>query len=160
MATYEYGNMWDIKEHTDLFLITTNSYIKKNGAVVMGKGIAKTVKDKYPGIDKVFGELINSKAGHLGKYGMFVNPLWPQNNLGIFQVKFHFRYSASMNLIKYSIKKLLEFNDYHYKSNFRIDMNFPGIGNGRLSIRDVKPILDILPDNIHIWTFNKIALDK
>jgi len=35
----------------------------------------------------------------------------------------------------------------------RIDLNFPGIGNGRLSPDQVLPLIKQLPDNVHVWRY-------
>lgn len=50
MTTFRTGNMWTVWDEVDFFVITTNSTIKQNGAVVMGRGIAKQVRGYFPGI--------------------------------------------------------------------------------------------------------------
>lgn len=37
----------------------------------------------------------------------------------------------------------------------RVDLNFPGIGNGRLNREDVLPIISVLPDKVYIWERSK-----
>ena len=151
MPTYEKGDMWSVLATTDLFAITTNSCIKRNGALVMGRGIAKVVRDRWPGIDIAAGNMITNTVGSMGKYGLLVSPGWPDKKLGLFQVKFMYSDQADCDLIDFSVTKLLEWQNAH--PGKRVDLNFPGIGNGGLSIDVVKPIVDALPKNIHIWTF-------
>lgn len=43
--------MWTAYDDADLFLITTNSTLKKNGVLVMGRGIARQACDRCPGLD-------------------------------------------------------------------------------------------------------------
>ncbi len=45
------GDMWTAYDDADLFLITTNSTLKKNGVLVMGRGIARQACDRCPGLD-------------------------------------------------------------------------------------------------------------
>ena len=40
MPIFKTGNMWTAFDETALFLLTTNSTVKRNGALVMGRGIA------------------------------------------------------------------------------------------------------------------------
>jgi hypothetical protein len=43
------GNMWSAYPQADLFLITTNSTLKNDGCLVMGKGIALEAAQRFPG---------------------------------------------------------------------------------------------------------------
>ncbi len=138
----EYGDMWSIYGKTDCFIVTTNSYIRTDGALVMGRGIAKQLVDRVPGIAWRFAEQIE----HLGKYGLVIS-----HGLIAFQVKYRYDHDAELELITYSTSLL----SIHasFAKNKRFDMNFPGIGNGRLNYDLVLPIIETLPDNVHVWTF-------
>lgn len=144
------GNMWDVFEEADLWLFTGNSYITRDGRLVMGKGIAKQVLDKFPGVDGYFGGIIP----HLGKYGVercMIPNVYPYQ-LGVFQVKTNFKYAATPDLIRLSCQVLVGAHIRHHP-NMVVHMNYPGIGNGRLSIETVRPIISILPDNVHVWRY-------
>ena len=39
----------------------------------------------------------------------------------------------------------------HAKGYNRVDLNFPGIGNGKLLMEDVLPVIDCLGDNVNVW---------
>jgi len=127
--------------HTCL-LFTGNAFVKKNGALVMGRGAAQQVRDAYPGADRWFGQRI-SQQGDV--YGVIINPI---NGFGIFQVKDHFSEDANLTLIATSARDLRvvawTFPDILFRCNY------PGIGNGKLSRDDVEPVLDAanLPDNV------------
>jgi hypothetical protein len=152
---YEFGNMFSVWEQSDLFCITTNATIKSNGALVMGRGIAKTVRDKYPGVDLVAGKLIEERCGSEGLYGLIISPDWPAKKLGLFQVKYRYDKPATGSLIVYSTGRLKNWALEH--SDARIDLNFPGIGNGKLPASKVEPIIRQLPNNVHVWQFDSIA---
>jgi len=139
---HEKGDMWDIWNQTDHFIFTGNSYIKNNGALVMGKGIAKEVRDKFPGIDLKIGKQIPD----MGDYWLILG-----SKVGVFQVKYHFRDRARLDLIEKSALKLA--HTASQKPEERFDLNYPGIGNGNLDKINVGPLLEPLPDNVHVWTF-------
>lgn len=144
-----HGDMWNAWTKSDLFLITANSHIKRNGCLVMGAGIARQARDRFPGLDRALGAQIR-KSNSLRYYGLLVSPRWPEAKLGLFQVKQHWSTKAKPDLIRKSARAL-----YHFALNHpdkRIDLNFPGIGNGKLDVEDVWPLVAGLPDNVHIWT--------
>lgn len=58
MPEFRRGDMWTAYEPADLFLITTNSTIRPDGALVMGRGIARQARDRFPGLAEVLGQHI------------------------------------------------------------------------------------------------------
>ena len=78
----DYSKPWAVP---DIYLFTGNPIVKANGAIVMGRGAAKQVRDTFPGIDKVFGEEIAKRPN--------VNLIWlkgaEHQYLGWFKVKEH-----------------------------------------------------------------------
>lgn len=131
-----FGDMW----HTsaDLKLVTTNSYVRKDGALVMGRGAALQAKEKYPDLPYIAGATIK----HMNRYGLRI---FPQYNTGLFQVKYSYSDDASLELIDFSTNMLCALAHVYCGT---IVLNFPGIGNGRLSRDDVMPIVKRLPDNV------------
>ena len=138
------GNMWTIFDTTDHFIFTGNAFIRKDGALVMGRGIAREVRDRHPGQDLYFGGRIT----HLQPYHLILG-----DHFGVFQVKHHFSDTADLGLIGHSVIVLAK--AAKDAPTERFDMNFPGIGNGHLAYNDVLPLLENLPDNVHIWTFDE-----
>lgn len=146
MPTFHQGNMWSDWDTVDYFCITTNSFVKNNGALVMGAGIAKTVRNRFPGIDKQIGQAIVDRCGNLGIYHFLLG-----NKICAFQVKQMFNNPANTDLIKGAVVVM----GAHARSmpDKLFALNFPGIGNGKLAYEDVRPLLEPLPDNVRIWTF-------
>jgi hypothetical protein len=133
-----------------LVLVTTNSYIRRDGALVMGRGAAKQLANLYPDVPYEFGRRVGCSLAQYGLFWMGQTAMRPA--LGAFQVKWHFKEQANLDLILDSSRML---KDVAQKcADSRIDMNYPGIGNGRLSYDIVDPLLQDLPDNVHIWTFH------
>lgn len=160
----EKGNMWNIFGKTDLFLITTNPIIRENGAVVMGRGIALEAKKRFPNIPYDFARSLKFSAlknqthsykkisygpSNIGPIGTYENQL-----VGYFMVKEHWNKPADLNIIRNSARELLHCTTWIHGFK-RIDINFPGIGNGKLERENVLPILErYLPDNVHVWEYD------
>ena len=151
MPQFQTGDMWTVYPTADLFLITTNSMLRRDGALVMGRGIARQARERFPGLDKVLGQHILNLCGNQGKYNLLISPRWPAAKLGAFQVKQHYRQPASLELIQRSAAALCAWCVEHPEAV--IALNFPGIGNGRLPRTAVLPILQQLPDTVTIWEY-------
>ena len=94
----------------NVITFTGNSYIRKDGHLVMGAGAAKSVRNWCPEV----GLLLGKKIPHLQEYNLAsakVNYSGRQIPIGVFQVKYHFQDSADLDLIKRSAQKLKEIVD-------------------------------------------------
>lgn len=151
MAQFEFGNMWNSFHKTDAFCITTNSYIRNDGEVVMGRGIAKQTKNLFEDLPLALGNKIKGRCGHLGTYGVLPTNRNENDKFVAFQVKTHFKNDADLSLIRASTEGLGQMASKYEERRF--DLNFPGIGNGGRDQSEVMPIVKELPDNVHIWRF-------
>lgn len=147
-----WGNMWNEYDYADLFLITTNSTIKRDGRLVMGRGMAKQARDKFPGLDMELGLAIREAYGNLGRYHLLISPKWPAKKIGALQVKTHYSLPADITLIEESISVLNRWAREHPGTS--IHLNFPGIGNGRLSVERVLPVVHSLPNSVSVWRYS------
>ena len=88
------GNMLEME--CDALCITTNGFVKSNGASVMGAGIAKQMRVTIPGLDKILGQKI-------AREGNNVHFLLNYNNIGIvsFPVKPITEISNGENFVKH-----------------------------------------------------------
>ncbi len=109
----------------------------------MGRGAALELRQLVPDIDLIFGRMILESCGHLGLYGLLMN-----GKYGAAQVKYNFRDKANTSLIAFSMAFL---TDEAKTNRYIYNLNYPGIGNGGLDKNIVRPILDILPDNVYVW---------
>ena len=133
------------KESADVLIFTGNSYIKQDGALVMGRGAAKEVKTLFPEVQYKLGK----KIPHLGKYLYLEIPV-NSKNIGILQVKYHFKDTANLNLVKESIQAFSNQLD----PNKIYKMNFPAIGNGKMYKYKnlILSYLNRLPDNVFVYS--------
>lgn len=144
MPILKTGDIWSVPKE-EWICITTNSYIKKNGALAMGKGIAGEALNRFPALDDLLGGFIKKNCGHLGFYGIAIVTKY---NLVALQTKYHFKDRSTYELIKKSICKLASF---HLPGI--VNIAFPGIGYGGLDPEIVwKDCLqDLAANNYHIW---------
>jgi hypothetical protein len=80
--------------HKHALLVTTNSYVRRDGALVMGRGAARTAALHWPRLPYELGKRIE----HLGEYniGLLSQTNGKRLSLGAFQVKFNFADAADL----------------------------------------------------------------
>jgi hypothetical protein len=132
------ADLWEVE--AELRVITTNGYVNKKGAAVMGRGCALEAKQRYPGIPFILGDMIKARGNHVHIFGSEL-----EVPLASFPVKHNWWEKADFTLIERSTMELLEL-----VNRLAIDsivMPRPGCGNGQLDWSDVKPILQFHLDN-------------
>lgn len=136
------GNIWSVP--ADAICVTTNGVVMNNEKLVMGGGIAKEAKDKFPGIDYLLGKYINeweNRCFYLKKFKIISFP-----------TKHHYKDPSCLKLIEKSCKELIEICD---KFNLQeVSLPRPGCGLGGLKWEQVKPILEkYLDDRFTVFSF-------
>ena len=134
-----------------IIAITSNGVIRRDGALVMGRGAAKQAMERIPGIELECGDAITAWRvdTHKSDYGFLIVREPTENTVGfaLFQVKHHWKDKASLSIISHSVLDLKKQCYIHGKeTQFRI--NFPGIGNGKLPRSQVEPLLEALPNYV------------
>lgn len=128
-------NIW--KYHgTGYIIIPTNGLVKNNGECVMGAGLAKQAKIKYPTLPKELGHQIKNSGNHVYHWDLY--------GLITFPVKHNWFDSADMTLIEQSSVELAQY----YEDGFELGAQLPkiympkvGCGNGNLKWEDVQTII-------------------
>lgn len=138
-----FGNLWDFN---GVLCITTNGTLRKDGACIMGRGVAYQAKNRYPQLPYSLGHNIK----YLGNHVFFYNLSGPQQpqRLITFPVKHNWWEKADLKLIAQSVQELIKMNQS--LGNVNVYLHRPGCGNGGLSWTEVKPLISVLPDNIYI----------
>jgi len=139
------GNIWD--QPATIICITTNEIVRTDGALVMGRGIAKQCVRRNPGIQFYFGELVKNN-GSIFQVTQYLDR--PSGRLlALFPVKQHWKQYAKLAIIEQSAAALGNFA-YHQRDTIFL-LPRPGCGNGGLEWDEVKPRIEqLLPDNVHI----------
>lgn len=147
-----YEDMFKVCKDGDAICVTTNGEIKKNGCLVMGKGIAETFRDSFKGIDRklaIYVSKYGNRAFNVGNALICLNPFLSKTvRIFSFPTKYQWKDNSDLNLIKTSAKQLVELtNKFNVKGN--VYLPAPGCSNGHLDWNSqVKPaIADILADN-------------
>lgn len=157
MKEIEYGgNIFLLPEGPEAAAVTTNGMVTKNGAAVMGAGIAKYARDTFRGIDGFLGELLKRHGNRPYFMGAWEDAdrakagLSPPVFVVTMPTKRDWRDPSDLDLIKKSAIGLMGIAD---RNNLRrIYLPAPGCTNGRLDyIGQVRPVLlPVLDDRFTI----------
>jgi hypothetical protein len=135
------GNLWNYHAASIPICITVNGAIRRDGACVMGRGLAKQAAQKFPQLPYTIGMLFKQREGMrvcaLPEYCMFTFP-----------VKYHWSDTGDLDLIELSGFQLKELVDGEKFETVALPR--PGCGNGRLKWEDVKPRLHMLDDRFEV----------
>lgn len=139
------GDMFeDYLEPDVLYVITTNGFVKNNGSLVMGAGVAKDAKRLQKNIDVYLGDMVLAWGNH-----SFLLP----GNLVTLPVKHHWKDRAEIDLITRSLGEL--YNLWSSVGRPRLYLPRPGCGNGQLSWYNVQPLVQScfgMEDAVTVWS--------
>ena len=130
-------DLFDMHEAAEIICVTTNR------VGVMGAGVAKAAKTKYPAL------MFENYQRYCRNEAWGCEPLWFDDEALTYVVnldtKEHWRDPSPLPLVEDSLRSLLDFAHRH---DLRwIAMPPPGCGNGKLSwASQVKPLLERLLD--------------
>lgn len=132
------GNIWDTD--CDVIAITTNGEVKKNGELVMGKGIALQAKQRYPDLPKILGDFV-STMGNIPEI-VYDTDLSKRIIVSL-PTKNHWRDKSDIELIKKSLLSI----EFMLDPPITIAIPRPGCSNGGLNWEDVKKEIEPLLDD-------------
>lgn len=125
--------------------ITTNGVVKADGRLVLGAGVAREARDRFPGLDAALGWLVGYQGNRVlfvpGGYGF-------KAKIFSFPTKDRWTDPSDLSLVIRSAKELA-----HAAGNFPGDTFYlprPGCGLGGLRWEDVREAISVLPDNVII----------
>jgi hypothetical protein len=144
-----HGDLWDFHSLGHYICITTNGAVRRDGACVMGRGIAKQAAQRFPRLPYDVGKLLKSS---------FLHPmLLPEYRLVTFPVKHHWSELADLQLIENSATWLMAANTEISIPAFAkgVYLPRPGCGNGGLTWDVVRPVIaPILDDRFTVVEIN------
>lgn len=129
--------------------IPTNGVVKANGEAVMGAGVARDARERFPALPRYLGRLIRAHGNvpfylgvHKGVYALR-ECSWAVVS---FPTKHHFADDADPALIEQSARRLVALADLHGWG--RVYLPRVGAGHGRLDWQtQVRPMLEPLLDD-------------
>jgi len=140
-AVEKTGNMFEHYLEPDvLYVVTTNGYIKNDGSLVMGRGVAKYAANLHPDLPHILGDLVATHGN--------IPFLLPYNFVSL-PVKHHWREKADINLIVDSLRFLTDLLIVYGQPGVSLYMPRPGCGNGGLEWPFVKE--QIRPYISELW---------
>jgi hypothetical protein len=150
------GDIFEQKD-ADAICFTSNGIVKANGELVMGAGIAKAFRDRFPMLAKEAGMTVKKHGNHVHAFWALdekdANPLFSSERIVFsFPTKHHFKDPSDVELIERSAKELVTFvNGLTLSPLNKIYLPRPGIGLGGLKWEDVKKVIEpILDDRFYI----------
>jgi hypothetical protein len=153
------ANLWD--EPCDARCITTNGFIKKNGSLVMGAGVAGQAQARYPNLPKIAGDFVQTYGNIVGiftvEHLLGEYKPWKEHEYFItFPVKHAWYEKADLALIERSAYELMAaLNEPGFIAWKKVLLPLPGCGNGQLSWSDVKPVIAPILDD-RVWVISNL----
>lgn len=128
------GDMWQLRDlvKADAVAVTTNGMIKKNGCLVMGKGVAKECLERYPRADIFFGKMVREQGN---KPHYYFPEIGKKTLIISLPTKHDWRNASDLELIKSSLEELVKIADKFNLSTVLLPR--PGCGLGGLQWTDV-----------------------
>lgn len=144
---YMKGDLYSDSEFCkyDYVGFTANSVLTKDGRLVMGAGNAKVVRDKFKGIDKRLGEVINGCKNP--ETYLIVKDT--DTNIFALQTKVDWKDKSPLGLVKASIRYLKVLTER--KPNRLFAVPYPAISHGGLTKDVLVRYIEELPDNVYIY---------
>lgn len=153
----EYWSPRSVTARGDVFAFTANSVLCRSGALVMGRGSARMVRDAFPGIDREFGARVarlgrpTARGLEFGVTGVVRRELDGEHRILAVQVKYDWREPADLDLMARSLGRLARLvSPGGALEGQRIVLPFPGVANGWLPREAVWPLVKLLPDGITV----------
>lgn len=141
------GNIWDCwKKPLHSLVVTTNQVIWQ-GKLVMGAGIAKEAKIRFPDLPKLMGLAI---AGMTEPYYLIECP----QQIVCLQTKIDWRKPSPLDLVEESVKRLGILAEKNRSRVYNLPRPACGMG-GRSWEKEIKPICKkYLGSNCFVWSKN------
>jgi hypothetical protein len=139
------GDAWKlIHAGGDALCITSNGVVRRDGACVMGRGIALQAKTHFPGLEYWLGTKILESGNHVHDIMREHTDGRPWH-LVSFPVKHKWQDPADLRLIVRSCEELMTMIEE--KKWSRVYLPKPGCGNGQLHYGDVRPAIKAVLDD-------------
>ena len=128
------GNLWDFHKLGRWVVITTNGEIRKDGACVMGRGVAKQAAISYPNLPYELGNKLEVSGNNVYVFDEYKIVTLP--------VKHYWKGRADLDLIEKSLQQLVKWVNTPQKHG-KFYLVRPGCANGKRDWEsEVKPLCE------------------
>ena len=129
----EIGDLWQRHATGYWVAITTNGIVRRDGACVMGRGVAREAANRLGGVAREIGTALTARGNHV--------IVLHHHRLLTFPVKEHWRDRADLSLIQRSARELVEAVVLDRTIRSPVYLVRPGCGNGGQRWEDVRPLI-------------------
>lgn len=127
------GNIWTFHTQGSWLVIPTNGFVKNNGDLVMGAGLARQANDRFQ-ISHELGQAVASEGNRV--------QIYPAKKLISFPTKHHWTEQSDIALIETSLQQLAEIAELMCWKDREVAIPRVGCGNGKLEWPNVQPLFD------------------
>lgn len=142
-------DIWEDQHSLDYICITTNAMTKSDGSLVMGAGNAKEASLRNKQLKISFGKQLRDRGLVNRVYGLLSH-----ENYIAFQTKIDWKHNSTLEVIQKSTDMLKRLALKYPEKTFGLP--FPGVNHGGLTREVVLPIISTLPDNVIVYTKDKV----
>ena len=132
-----------------VYLATINCVVKNNGELVMGAGNALAYAEAYPSSKKILGDML----GGVVVNGKPIKHLFlhkrDKGYVGGLVTKAHYRDPSTLTIVENAVWELRMAAEVN--SHLTYHLPYPAIGLGGLSVEEVQPLINELPDNVIVY---------
>lgn len=133
------GNIWDYHNQGYFITITTNGEVDRNNHAIMGAGIAKQAKEKFPSLPNTLGTSLMTKGN--------IPFLFPEFRIITLPTKEEWRKPSDLTLIVDSCKTLVDIVNNFSSIPIPIYLPKPGCHNGSQLWKVVKEVINPILDD-------------
>jgi len=138
------AKIWELHDEGNWIVIPINGYVRRDGLLTMGAGLARALVDKYPELN--IAEELGLGIGSQGLQ-VFVNP---SLRVFAFPTKYHWQDDADISLIKESAQQMAIIATHLEVETVALPQ--VGCGNGKLKWEEVRKVLEpILDDRFYAF---------
>lgn len=135
---YMTGDIWQLASDLDGWVVVpTNTQVRKDGAAVMGKGMAKDASDKFSGLSESLGR-------HIQRFG---DTIYVSRPIICLPTKRDWRHPSRMEYIEKGCREIVELSRILNSVQHTQPILLPKLGCGLGGLnweRQVRPVVDAI----------------
>ena len=156
-------DIWNAWKYCGLLVVPSSSQLSSDGRLIMRRGILRDVLERFPGTDRLFGDMINSVCGSRGLFWYMRHP--EVERIALLQTRLAYKSTLDLEVFAMSLNSVDALARYKadqdlggYDPEFRIIMSKPAAGADYVLGDEIARHLSMLPDNVYVYTIGKIPI--
>lgn len=145
MPTFHKGNMMDVFNDVDHFIVLCAGAVRSDGTATMIDGAAGQLAKLHPSMPVVVGQWLTKQAEHVATYGLRCN-----TKVGLFQHTVLARHGTNLGCVSMGCKMLKAIAEANPDKVYALES--PGHSEPWFLVRD---LIMTLPDNVQVWNSSR-----